>query len=83
VSDSDTRVTAALAGGMLLGGAIVAAAAGPLLRQVSGGRLAYECTPSGSLCSCEGVFDCLDMGRDGKCTGKKHTDCSGNKCVCY
>ena len=82
MSNPDTKVTAALAGGMLLGGAIVAVAAGPLLRQVSGGRLAYECTPSGGSCICKGVLDCLDMGRDKKCDGKV-TSCTGGTCVCF
>ena len=84
MSDWDTRVTAALAGGILLG-TIVAATAGPVASLFFGRGLAYECTPSGSFCVCKGVFDCLQMGQDGRCKGKE-IFCQippGPKCWCY
>ena len=81
MSNPDTRITVALAGGVLLG-ALVAAASGPLFRQLSGGRLGYECTPSGGACICKGVLDCLDMGKDKKCEGKT-ISCSRGTCVCF
>jgi hypothetical protein len=54
----------------------------PAAQALVGTRLEYECTPSGSVCACTGVFDCLIMGKDGKCEGKTGS-CSNNKCVCY
>ena len=81
MSDWDTRMTAALAGGVLLG-ALVAAAAGPLTRLTVGGGLGYECSTSGSFCVCKGVSDCLELGKSKKCAGKV-TICGLSACFCY
>ena len=81
MSDWDNRVTAALAGGVLLG-AVIAAAAGPLARLAVGGGLSYECSSSGSFCVCKGVSDCLDLGKSKKCAGKEMI-CGLGACVCY
>jgi hypothetical protein len=78
----DSRITAALVGGVLLG-AILVVAAGARSRPSFGGRFEYECTASGSACICSGVFDCFDMGRDGVCTGKDTMSCSDSRCVCF
>jgi hypothetical protein len=80
VSDWDSRVTAALAGGVLLGALV--AAAGPLARLTVGGGLGYECSSSGSFCVCRGVSDCLDLGKSKKCAGKEML-CGLGVCVCY
>jgi hypothetical protein len=79
----NSRVTAALVGGVLLG-AIVAVATVALSRQSFGGGLGWECTPSGSTCDCKGISDCLLLGRSGKCDGKR-LDCDEDtgKCVCF
>jgi len=45
-------------------------------------QLNYECTGSGSACTCRGAFDCLDLGTSGKCKGKV-LSCTGDKCACY
>ena len=81
MSDWDTRVIAALAGGVLLG-AIVAAAAGPLARLSTGGGLGFSCSESGSFCVCRGLTDCLELGKSKKCAGKVMV-CGFNRCACF
>jgi len=80
VSDWDNRVTAALAGGVLLG-AIVAAVAGPLARLAGGRGLRFDCAPDDSFCICWDMLDCINMGDSKKCNGKE-TICGLGVCVC-
>jgi len=42
----------------------------------------HSCTPDGRACVCRSMYDCLIMGKEGKCRGKRKL-CTPSACICF